>query len=112
VIGIGAGLDDGIERCPAASPELRGKRIGLDFKLLDGVHVRSQHDATVVLGIVVNAVQQEIIECAARSVGDEAVLPAGARSADIAIRSGSRAHHAGGKCRQLNVVTTIQPEDQ
>src|SRR6185437_12005858 len=76
MIGVRAGFYDRVNGRSAAAPELRGKRVCLDFELLDSVHVRAQYHPTVIVRVVVDSIEKEIVQRAAGSVGYKTVLAA------------------------------------
>ena len=75
---VGAGLDDGVENGAVATAKFRAVRVGLNFELLDRIDRRlddvglARENVTEV-GVVVNAVEQEIVLQGACAVGAETV---------------------------------------
>ena len=103
---IGAGFDCGVNNRSVSAAEFRAVRIGLHLEFLDGVHRGLDHIVGFVqqvgeVGIVVNAVQQEIVLQGAAAVGAEAVSAFVARPGLAG--SGSRSQQS-----QLSKVAPVQ----
>src|SRR5882724_1896395 len=69
---VRTGFDGGIDDSTAAPSELGRVVTGLDFEFLDRVHVGLQNIGAVIVGVVIDAVQYEIVQKATRAVDCEA----------------------------------------
>ena len=103
---VGARLDDGIHDGAVAASELRAVRVGLNFELgdridggLDDVGRTVQDVAQV--GVVIDAVEQEVVLQRACAVGAEA-------ECGFDARSGFRGSHADAEQGELGVVASVQ----
>src|SRR5262249_9767545 len=105
---VAAGLGNRIPLCSAAALELGRVAVGLDLELLDCIHVSTQHQAAVVIRIVVDSVEEKIVEGSARAVRDEAVLTTRAAAAGVAVRSGTGSDYAGAQSGKLSVVAAVK----
>lgn len=85
VIRIQPRFDDGIDHGSAASPKFCGIAIGLKFKFLNRVDIRALHDAAVVVGIIVNSIQNETVQSPASAIRYKTVLSAGTAAARVAV---------------------------
>ena len=101
-----ARLDDGVHDGAIAAAEFRAVGVGFDFELGDGIHRGLDHIGRAVkhvakIGVVVDAVEQEIVLQRAGAVGAEAVCRLDARSR----LSGG---NAGTEQSELSVIASVQ----
>ena len=103
---VGSRFDAGVENRPVSSAELCAVGVRLHFEFLQGVHGRL-NDVTGVIqkigevGIVVDAVQQDIVLIRTAPIRTESVTPGVARSR----LAGS---HAGAELGELRKVPPIE----
>src|SRR6202034_13876 len=64
-------LNGGVDDRAAAAPEFRRVVAGLNLEFLDGIHVGLQDVARVIVGVVVDAVEHEVVQISARAVDRE-----------------------------------------
>src|SRR5258707_1002275 len=103
---LGHGIDNG---APAAS-KLGRKGVRLNLEFLDRVDARAEHYASVIIGVVIYTIQEEVVEGSARSVCGETVLATCARTTRVAICADARRHDTRAQRSELQVIAAIQRE--
>src|SRR5579859_2641370 len=105
---IGAGLDDGIHDGAVAASEFGAVRIRFHLEFGDGIYRRLHHIGGAVehvaqIGVVVNAVEQEIVLQGARAVGAET-------RAGFHARARFSRRHPRSEQSELSVIASVQGE--
>ena len=65
---VGAGLDGCIDDCATTAAELSRIVAGLDPELRNRIDVRLENVAAVVIGVVINSVEDKVVEHSAGAV--------------------------------------------
>ena len=105
---IGAGFDDGVHDGAVAAAEFGAVGIRLHLEFRDRIHRRLHHVCGTVehvakVGVIVNAIEQEVVLQGTRAVGTEP-------GAGLRARAGLGGRYARAQKRKLGVVTAVQAE--